>query len=361
MQTPPNVVGISASVSPMTSPFILASPELKIQPRRESVWSPLFDFWTLGGLSILLWFVCHIANIFRGDVPAFEMRFMQMMTVFSLFSILCNHPHFLVSYRLGYGQGFKFILKNWFPLIFVPLAMAGLYSLAYFEFHSPIVISPAIESINSFLAALGLIFHIGESTRLGAEVVGLSIWAMYFTVGWHYCKQVYGCMMVYAFYDGYTLTLLQKRIIKSSVVFVAVYQFIYMASILDAGSVGGTVQDFRFQGFYMSALGIPNGFMQVTTLAMIISGVLTLGVFAFNYKKLGKWPSVNFLVPWVAFYIWWVPFRNLPEFYMLMVPFFHSLQYLPFAFRVESEKIKKNKWFNLQTSLRILLLLAIGF
>ena len=43
-----------------------------------------------------------------------------------------------------------------------------------------------------------------------------------------------------------------------------------------------------------------------------------------------------------------------------MVPFFHSLQYLPFAFRLENQKVEKNRWYNLQISTRILTLLFAG-
>ena len=33
---------------------------------------------------------------------------------------------------------------------------------------------------------------------------------MIFTIGWHYTKQVFGCMMVYAHYDGYPLSRVQR-------------------------------------------------------------------------------------------------------------------------------------------------------
>ncbi|MGZ6358624.1 MAG: hypothetical protein ACXWP1_05675, partial [Bdellovibrionota bacterium] len=50
--------------------------------------------------------------------------------------------------------------------------------------------------------------------------------------------------------------------------------------------------------------------------------------------------DANFLVPWASFLVWWVPLKNLPEFYFLAVPFFHSLQYLLFASKLESKALE---------------------
>lgn len=285
---------------------------------------------------------------------------MQIFAVFSVLSIVCNHPHFLISYRLGYGRGIKFILRNWFPLIIVPAALLLFYGVAYFKFDSDISQSSSILKINDLLAKTGLAFRLGESSNLGAEIMGLSIWLMYFTVGWHYCKQVFGCMMVYAFYDGYQLSNWQRSLFKWSVISVAFYQFVYMALSMESYASGGSIQDPRFQGFYMTSIGLPHWMLSWSTFAMIILAICGVTVLFLNYTKSKQLPSWNFLVPWVAFYIWWVPMDNLPEYYLLMVPFFHSLQYLPFALRVENAKIKKDRWYNAQVSFRILLLLAAG-
>jgi len=328
--------------------------------KRTSIWSPLSDFWTLGGLSIVLCLILHSANFFREDLPVLQMRFMQAMAVFSVLSIVCNHPHFLISYRFGYGRGINFIFKNWFALILVPLSLIVLYAIAYFKYDTNISESLYIEKLNSLLVYTGLSFRLGETYKLGSEIMGLSIWFMYFTVGWHYCKQVYGCMMVYAFYDGYNLTSWQRLLLKSSVFSVAIYQFVYMAHAMEQYSVGGAIQDQRFQGFYMTSIGLPDWMLVWSTVAMIILTIGGVAALVLKYRSSKQLPSLNFLVPWIAFYVWWVPISNLPEYYLLMVPFFHSLQYLPFALRVENTKIKRNRWYSAQVSLRIMALLAVG-
>jgi hypothetical protein len=134
-----------------------------------------------------------------------------------------------------------------------------------------------------------------------------------------------------------------------------------MARSMEQNSAGGSIQDARIQGFYMTSIGLPEWLLGWSTAAMIILAIGGVATLLVNYQKSKQLPSWNFLVPWVAFYVWWVPISNLPEYYLMMVPFFHSLQYLPFALRVENSKIKRNGLYNAQVSLRIIVLLAVGF
>lgn len=338
------------------------SVNLKTHDKNSSVQTPLLDFWTLGGLSILLWGIMHIASVFRNDVPAFQFRFLQVGALFSILSLVCNHPHFLISYRFGYGRGLRFIVQNWFSLIGVPVILLICYLVAYFDFNGTISEQNIIlVSINRGFQSLGLAFRLGDTTKLGEEIVGVSIWVMYLTVGWHYSKQVFGCMMVYAFYGGYPLQTWQRQIFKWSAISVAIYQFIFMAKAMEAYAINGNIQDPRFQGFHLSSIGLPPSVFLAATLLVIALAISSLFVMVQIYRSTKRLPSLNFLVPWVAFYVWWIPFGQLPEFYFLMVPFFHSLQYLPFAMKIENAKIPKNKWLNTQISLRVLGLIAVGF
>ncbi len=315
----------------------------------------------LGGLSILLCVVMHLANFFRYDMPVLDSRFLQMGVVVSTLSLFCNHPHFMISYRFGYGRGLKFILQNWFSLILVPIALVTAYTLSYFFFNTDVSDSIFLAKVNNISRSIGLSFNFGQTGKLGEDLVGVSIWLMYLTVGWHYCKQVYGCMMVYAFYDGYKLENWQKGIFKWSAISVAIYQFVYVTNLMDGYSANSSGMDPRFQGFHLSSLGLPAWMAVVSTFLVVSLLLMGLAVIGQIYWQTKKLPSVNFLVPWIAFYVWWVPVGDLPEYYLLLVPFFHSLQYLPFALRLENEKIVKNKFLNLQASVRILILLLVGF
>lgn len=331
------------------------------QKKKTAVWDPLTDFWTLGGLSILFLAITQIVSYFRNDLPVFQMRFFQLIPLFSMLAIVCNHPHFLISYRLGYGRGFKFVRKNWFSLIFVPVGSIAAYAAAYFFYDTDFSDSKAIAFLNRFFEFIGLGFRLGPSNPLGLEIMGLSIWLMYLTVGWHYSKQVYGCMMVQAFYRGYALNHLQKLLLKWSIFSVGIFQFVSMTRAMDAASHDGRIQDMRFQNFSFSMLGLPDWLLSLSSWLMATLSIATVLMMFWHYKKTKQRPSVVFLIPWIAFYTWWVPIAELPEFYLLMVPFFHSLQYLPSAIRVQNHKLTESRWYNAQVSLRTIVLVLIGF
>lgn len=340
-------------------------PTLQFDPmnrkKRTSVWDPLTDFWTLGGLSLLFLVVVQIASFFRSEQPVFQMRFFQLIPLFSMLAIICNHPHFLISYRLGYGRGFKFILENWLALIVVPLILTVAYAAAYFFYDADLSDSSVIALFNQASEAVGLGFRIGLSNPLGLEIMGLSIWLMYLTVGWHYSKQVYGCMMVQAFYQDYALNHRQKLILKWSVISVGVFQFVSLTRAMDAASQNGRIQDLRFQNFSFSLLGLPTWLLSLSTWLMAALGLAAVLMMVRHYLKTSQKPSLVFLIPWIAFYAWWVPIGELPEFYVLMVPFFHSLQYLPSAIRVQNQRLAKSKWHNAHVSVRAIALVLVGF
>src|SRR5207244_13238245 len=64
-------------------------------------------------------------------------------------------------------------------------------------------------------------------------------------------------------------------------------------------------------------------------------------VFETNYKSTGARPSLNMLAPFVALYIWWLPQTRQYEFYFLLTPFFHSLQYLAFVYKLEDTRLRR--------------------
>ena len=43
------------------------------------------------------------------------------------------------------------------------------------------------------------------------------------------------------------------------------------------------------------------------------------------------------LVPVIALYVWWMPQTRQYEFYFLLTPLFHSLQYLAFVYKAAAE------------------------
>ena len=326
--------------------------------RAKALINSTTDFWLLGGASLLVWFVLVISDVFR-DTQSVGQRMMQVGIVFSFLALLCNHPHFMVSYRIAYSRGMKFIFEKWFPLLFIPGFMIAAYAAAYLFYDTDITENPIVKHLNSGFEWTGIGFRLGLQANLGTEILGLGAWFMYLTVGWHYAKQVFGCLMVYGYYDLYPLTQLQRRILKSSVFSIAFLQFTSVTVMMDKSMATG---DASHAQAVITPIGLPVWLYHFSYVLMGLTLVATLlFVFGSNYVKHRKLPSATFLIPWIALHVWWVPVFRQMEFTFMIIPFFHSLQYLPFAFKVEVSKIKKNHYFGISLSTRIILLLLAGF
>lgn len=329
--------------------------------KRNAVSTRFVDFWLLGGASILLWAILCIAQRFRNGSEIVESRFLQMGAVFSIMTLFCNHPHFIISYRFGYGRGVGFILKNWISLILVPFALLLLYAVAYFKFNTQVGEWSSVKAVNSVIGKTGLSFRFGTLSNFGTEVLSLSVLLMNLTVGWHYSKQVFGCVMTYARFDSYPIGRVQRILIKASLFSVAFFNFFYL-SIYAPEYNTGAVKEAYFFNIPLVPLGIPAFVIPLSAVLCAVLAVATLiAVFYVNFRKHGKWPSPNLVVAWVAFYVWWIPVIRQTEFYILAIPFFHSLQYLPFAFRIEESGITAGRGRDLSVSIRLAVLLLIGF
>ncbi len=306
------------------------------QKQQLSLISRTADFWLIGGASIVIWVILSLSQILRDSSFAIQSHFLQLGATFGLLSLVCNYPHFMLSYRFAYSRGWRFILNNSFSLLIVPLIFIVTYAWAFTHFHSEIGIPFTMDLINQTLARVGIDFKFGSSLNLGTELMRLSIWVMFLTVGWHYSKQVFGCMIVYSKFEGYPLTRFQRALLKSSVFSVAFLNFVYMSKI---NTQSGQFQPLLFFSVPLSDLGFADIYL---TIAQVWLGISILSVLWFvvyrNYVLNKIWPTRNIAVPWIAFHIWWIPILRQQEFYFLIVPFFHSLQYLPFAFKMEQSK-----------------------
>jgi hypothetical protein len=109
----------------------------------------------------------------------------------------------------------------------------------------------------------------------------------------------------------------------------------------------------------ITTLGLANFYLITARvwLALSMASVLYFVVYR-NYLRHKAWPSWNVAVAWVAFHIWWIPMLRQQEYYLLLVPFFHSLQYLPFALKME--KAGKPSRSRLRQTLFLFGVVAIG-
>lgn len=328
--------------------------------QRTSLVHPLADFWLLGGASILVWAILFVGDAMRDSSLAVQNRFMQLGMTFALLSLFCNHPHFIVSYRFGYGRGLGFVWRNFFSLVVLPVALIGAYVAAYVHFDVGIEQWPLVQILNDGIAWTGVAFRLGVAGNLGTEVMGLSIWLMYLTVGWHYSKQVFGCMMVYSRFDGFPVKTLERRLLRANLIAIAIHQFVFVSGLLDSNSIGAVSMDSRFPGVKISTIGFPGWMLNASSVLVGATSLAVIAVFFRRWLEKREAPSANFVIPWVAFHFWYCFASPAPEYYFI-VPFFHSLQYLPFAYRVESSRTKDSKWIYWNVSFRVIGLLVAGF
>src|ERR1043166_2133288 len=89
---------------------------------------------------------------------------------------------------------------------------------------------------------------------------------------------------------------------------------------------------------------LPDILVPITTFIVFAGLVLVVyEVFWRNYKERGQAPGVNMVVPFIALYVWWLPITRQYEFYFLLTPFFHSLQYLAFVYKMEDTRIRGSR------------------
>lgn len=323
----------------------------------RSLTTPAIDFLLLGGASLLVWAFMISFRLF--DSENTNNQFYYLAVLFSWLSIVCNYPHFLISYRFGYGRGKGFVFKNWPALIAMPLFFIFIYIVAYYFFTEQIKSYAFVIWLNSVFRTIGMDFQLGALPNLGVEILNLSVRIMFITTGWHYAKQAFGCIMVFSHYHQYPLTIFQRNLWKLSLYSIAVYNFFYISNLT-------AMQSGPFSYFF--DVPITNSIFPdyMTTICLAFIMLLGLAVIYFvlvkNYLMHKKLPNSSILIPWIALHFWWIPFFGHNDFYLLAVPFFHSLQYLLFAYQLEApEKTTERSKRILHLVLKTIVLITVGY
>jgi hypothetical protein len=211
-----------------------------------------------------------------------------------------NHPHFLSSYILLYKDFKSSILKKkryFWSAILAPVLLFG-------------------------LLAAGL-------WRRDQVLMGHMVNAMYFLVGWHYVKQIFGCVIVTSvqrkiFYKNWERKLLLFNLFTA-----------WFMSWLGS-NVGAN--NYSFYGIAHSSMNLPPWCLTVayTSVGLSFSGVALMQIF--KYINEGVKPSPPAVAAVVALYSWYLPTLTHPGFGYL-IPFFHSLQYLAFVWMFKKNQV----------------------
>ena len=315
-----------------TTPASLLTTTADNPPAPRALTSRYLDFWLLGGASIAVWVVMFGLEGFRTSW-AIDEHYRHLTTTTLSLSVLVNYPHFMMSYKLAYARDRGFILRYWWQLIVVPVGLVALFATAYVFYDIRVEQVSLLSSAMQALSGWGANMQVLAGPRLGDLVFTLTFNLMIFTLGWHYSKQVFGCMMVYAHYDGYALTKPQRDLTKWALL--SVWAMVWVDYNLDG--------DFRaWRGFNYSSFDLPNIAGPLSQLVVAVGIVLVVHrVFYANYRATGQRPSATMLAPFVALYLWWLPQTRQEEYFFLLVPLFHALQYLAFAYRVEEAHLRR--------------------
>jgi hypothetical protein len=302
-----------------------------ISERPRALTTRFVDFWLLGGASLLVWFVMFATQGFRA-AWAIDQHFKNLTVTTASLSLLVNYPHFLISYKLAYSRGRAFVTSHWWQLLVVPALLIATFAFAYAYYNVPVSQLSPVGMLSRDLTGFGNNGRVFSGPRLGDLLFGLTFNVMIFTVGWHYTKQVFGCMMVYAYFDRYRFSPRQRTITKYALLSIWWLNFAQ-------GNVAGAQSNFSQFKYY--SFDLPDILVPITSL-IVAAGVLLVAydVFWKNYTERGELPSVNMVVPFLALYVWWLPITRQYEFYFLLTPFFHSLQYLAFVYKMEDTRLR---------------------
>lgn len=287
-----------------TTAKIVRSPIKRITslfaPREGSLYSPAADVLMAGGASIIcfvvLWFfVAQGTDINTWSIAVYYAAF------------FVNYPHFMASYQLIYKDARgsftdfagnrKFALKLWWAGFIVPLAI--------------------------------VMFFVYALLMKDLSLVGYLANLMFFFVGWHYIKQIYGCVIVLSSAKKVYYTKVER-----TAILVPLYS-LWAISFVSANLYGG--QNSYYQIIYTAAK-IPELFLHISYTLLAISTFIMVAVIVRKFVVDRVAPPVAAMVALLSIYVWYIPALSHP-FYLYIVPLFHSLQYLLFVAAYERNKV----------------------
>jgi hypothetical protein len=254
-----------------------------------ALWNPQVDPLLAGGLSL----VCLSTIVIFSDW--FNYDDIWFFTWIMAFFI--NSPHFLISYLLFYRLAGKRVLKEQrfiMPGITVPIILLLVWLWA--------------GMMNSTLVMTGLLY------------------SMFLLVGWHYVKQGFGILMVHSAIRKLYFSQNEQKFIR-----VCIYS-LWLASFISL--FGGKFRSENYWGLIYSIPAIPQIVVQVCQNLAIVGLVLLIMFFMWR-KKNNIHDSPAGLIGFFVNYVWLLPTFKNPDF-ALLVPMFHSLQYMLFAGNVVS-------------------------
>jgi len=260
---------------------------------------PIVDFLCLGGGSLLLFVLLAIFLPLEAATPA--------ASVITLgFANLINHPHFAHSYQIFYQNFWQKISKtNPSKSLRVRYIVAGL------------LVPTALAGF--FSTSIGM--NDAQMLSYGANI-------MLFFVGWHFVKQGYGMLIVDSVLKRKFFIDSEKKILLVNA---------YTCWIFFWLLTNWTISEENIWGLQSVAFSIPIWILYSCGMVATVTTGLTLSMLGKKHIiEKSPLPFNGIIAYFTSLYIWMA--LRLDPFFLLLVPVFHSLQYLIVVWRYQYNK-----------------------
>ena len=316
-------------------------PPPRAEERGRWLHGPVLDFLLLGGGSFL------VLGALAAFWPRDEAARVALAGTMLLLAHLVNHPHFAHSYQIFY-RGF---VRKAFPRSRRGDAPRAGFDAPQPETEAPLPLgegfgvsgkqgsapepTPA-STPESRLAAryrfAGLLvpavlvaFFATTLAEGSVALLGLAANVMFFMVGWHYAKQGYGILMLDAARKGLRFAPGARRRLLWNTHLAWVANWLAVNDLLAAKEMWGIT-------YYL--LDVPD------LLLFGVVALVTVSTLVVTRDLLALWRAervlpVNGLLAYVAAVYVWLLVGRLDPVLLLVVPFFHSLQYLAVVWRYQ--------------------------
>jgi hypothetical protein len=262
------------------------------------LFGPVVDFLTLGGGSLI---VCGLIALFLPKgIPT-----TQQIVLVTVLMTAINQPHFAHSYQMFYRN---FAAKAFGASYPRPLRLR--YVLAG-------IVVPA--ALIAFLGAAAL------SGRPRVLAYGANL--MFFLVGWHYVKQGYGILIVDSVQKRLMFSDRAKTILRLNGYACWMVTWLGLNHALSTGT--------WYLGFTYFSLPIPTPFYVASIVVVILTTLAVLFVFFQRWRETrGALPWNGIIAYLTTLYLWMI-FVRVNPLVLVIVPTFHSLQYLAVVWRYQ--------------------------
>lgn len=268
---------------------------------RSYLFNPVVDFLCLGGGSLLV----IIPMLLMADQ---DLRPAIALGTFFAAQVI-NQPHFAHSYQIFYsrfrekllGEAYPPFLRARYALsgIVVPLSMILFFAVCY-----------VMED---------------------AKLLGLTGNLLALTVGWHYVKQGYGILMVECVLKRCFFNDREKARLKLNAYVIWLTSWIYVNHLF---------QTRQYQGLEFYTFDFPDWLLAVVTLLAAGSTALILITVAVKAIGNGGRLAYNGLLAYFASVYVWIYAIYTDPILLLIVPVFHSIQYLAVVWRYQLNKAR---------------------